>query len=133
MDCLLCRFWQGKGFYNIVLKELTNLVALLFTICSSAFLLLFVDWDAINQKCIKDGSCSLAEVILVAHPLAGHSLSWILWRILYLVFFSMYWLYTLVIFVVDIPGMWDVKCFCNNRLGISERDIQVWQAPVRRI
>lgn len=119
------RFWHGKGFYNIVLREVMNLVALLFTIFFSACLLLFIDWDAINNNCIKDGTCGLSDVILVSHPFQGHSSSWILWRILYLLFFSLYWMYTLIVFFIDLPGLWDVKRFCNYKLGISERQIQV--------
>ncbi|GMH34130.1 hypothetical protein BSKO_01964 [Bryopsis sp. KO-2023] len=129
------RFWHGKGFYNIVLREVINLLALLFTILFSAFLLLFVKWEAIHNSCVREGTCSLSSIVDMTHPFVGDSVLWILLRIFYLIFFSLYWVYALVVFLVDLPGLWDVKRFCNYRLGISEREIQwvSWPELLHRV
>ena len=121
------RYWQGKGFYTIILREVLNLVALLFTVAFSGFLLLFVNWGKLDSKRITEDRVDIIHIVIKPHPLQGEPLIWSSLKLIYLVIFSLYWVWTLTLFLFELPGMLDVKRLCNYRLGVSERQIKVCQ------
>lgn len=61
----MCRYWHGRGLTAIFINGLLNVLALGFTVAFSAFLLLFVNWEALHADCI----------VQVIQPLIGRSRS----------------------------------------------------------
>ncbi|CAD7695522.1 unnamed protein product [Ostreobium quekettii] len=129
------RYWQGKGFYTIILREILNLIALLFTVAFSGLLLLFLDWGALSSPCTEEESCDVVDVIIKHNPMVGASPLMVGLKLLYLAIFSLYWLWTLALFLFELPGLLDVKRLCNYRMGISERQIKwlSWPELVHRL
>ena len=55
------RYYEEKGFAVILVSRILNLLALAFTIVFSAFLLLFVKWQALHSECILRDTCDISE------------------------------------------------------------------------
>ena len=129
----LYSYYLEKGFSVILLSRVMNLLTLAFTIFFSGFLLLFVNWGAIHA-CGRDDDCEVAKVILNTTPLK-HVLFWKVMVILYLTIFSAYFVLMLVQIVNDMKELADVKDFVNNKLGMSDRELQTitWPELVSRL
>jgi hypothetical protein len=56
------RYWEEKGLAVAVVSRLLNLLALAFTVCMSAFLLLLVNWSGLRDECIRADTCDIWEV-----------------------------------------------------------------------
>lgn len=129
----LYSYYLEKGFWVILLSRVLNLLTLAFTILFSGFLLLFVNWGAIHE-CGRDDDCDVGRVIFNSTPLK-HVLFWKVMVILYLTIFSAYFVITFLQIVNDMKELVDVKDFVNNKLGMSDRELQTitWPELVARL
>ncbi len=116
------QYYCDKGFWCIVTQWLVELLTLGFTISFSGFLLLFVNWPGLlNAKCgidaIDEGNthnCDLAKEALHKHPLTPFTfLKGII--CIYLILFSMYWVFCFVRFFTQLRDTLEVRDFCHNR------------------
>jgi autophagy-related protein 9 len=116
------QYYCDKGFWCIVTQWLVELLTLGFTISFSGFLLLFVNWPGLlNAKCgidaIDEGNthnCDLAKEALHKHPLTPFTfLKGII--CIYLILFSMYWIFCFVRFFTQLQETLEVGGFCHNR------------------
>ncbi len=55
-------YYEQKGFWVAVAARVTNLLALGFTAAFSGFLLLWVDWGALNADCLRQDACDILDV-----------------------------------------------------------------------
>ncbi len=124
----LYSYYLEKGFSVILLSRVMNVLTLAFTIFFSGFLLLYVNWGAIHE-CGRDDDCDVANVVFNTRPLK-HVLFWKVMVIVYLTIFSTYFAVTLMQIVNDMKELVDVKDFVNNKLGMSERELQVRPAQI---
>mmetsp|Transcript_4303 Transcript_4303/g.12400 ORF Transcript_4303/g.12400 Transcript_4303/m.12400 type:complete len:983 (-) Transcript_4303:227-3175(-) len=128
-------YYEEKGFWVAVAARVSNLVALGFTAAFSGFLLLWVDWGALNADCLRQDSCDILDVAILRHPLQHGAPLWSAARVLYLALLAVYWVWNLVHLAVDVRALAEVRHFCNQRLGLSERAVQTvsWPDVTRRI
>eukprot|EP00775_Hariotina_reticulata_P004154 gene4154-4402_t len=100
------RYWHDKGLVTILVGRLLNLTALAFTICFSGFLLLAVNWSALHSFEMR-----------VQRPQQ---------RVKQL---------STVRLVLEVRDVLEVKHFINNKLGISDRQIQMmtWSELLHRL
>lgn len=61
-------YWDGKGFTNILMSRVLNIIALGFTITFSGLLLLLVNWSALRAKCVEEETCDITDVLFYSHP-----------------------------------------------------------------
>ena len=123
----LYSYYLEKGFWVILLSRVLNLLTLAFTILFSDFLLLFVNGGAIHA-CGRDDDCDVGRVIFNSTPLK-HVLFWKVMVMLYLTIFSAYFVLTFLQIVNDMKELVDVKDFVNNKLGMSDRELQTVTWP----
>eukprot|EP00736_Rhodelphis_marinus_P002412 Rmarinus@m.3997 len=118
----LYNYFDERGFVCIVVKRVLNLCTLAFTILFSAFLLIFVNWSELLHRCRVENECdNIAGVDWNAlDELSGFEVL----VIVYLALFSIYWFWTLYRALVDIRSFREVKGWYNNKLGVSDRDLQ---------
>jgi len=131
----LYTYMREKGFWVIITSRVLNVVTLGFTIVLSGFLLMYVNWGALTHKCIGDGSCDILKEAVYQHPLQHGSALGNAICVLYLIIFSVYWLWTCLRFVLDFRETWEIRDFCNVRLGVSDRELQTitWPELVDRV
>lgn len=75
------------------------------------------------------------QVAILRHPLQHGAPLWSAARVLYLALLAVYWVWNLVHLAVDVRALAEVRHFCNQRLGLSERAVQTvsWPDVTRRI
>ncbi|CAM6017248.1 unnamed protein product [Sphagnum balticum] len=131
------QYYCDKGFWCIVTQWLVELLTLGFTISFSGFLLLFVNWPGLlNAKCgidaIDEGNthnCDLAKEALHKHPLIPFTfLKGII--CIYLILFSMYWIFCFVRFFTQLRETLEVRDFCHNSLKVTEHELQTMTWPM---
>ena len=117
----------------ILLSRILNLLTLAFTILFSAFLLLFVNWQEIHG-CGKSEECDIVSVCFNSNPMKEVTF-WKVMVTLYLTIFSAYFVLSFVQIFNDMKELTDVKDFMNNKLGISDRELQTikWPELVNRL
>lgn len=116
------QYYCDKGFWCICTQWLCELVSLAFTISFSGFLLLYVNWagllsakcgiDAINEGHVQN--CDLANEALYKHPLTPFT-ALKAFYVIYLVLFSIYWLFCFVRFFTQLRDTLEVRSFIHNR------------------
>ena len=134
MNPLARRYWLEKGWLVILASRLLNLVALGFTICFSAFLLLGVDWGALHSRCLMAhdrGSCDILSVAVHAHPLAGRSPALVALAATYVALCCLYWVWSAAAAVGELRGVLETRHFVANKLGISERQVNACRRHTR--
>lgn len=75
------------------------------------------------------------QVVIIRHPLQNSSPLWSAARLLYLALVAAYWAWSTLHLLVDVRAMTNVRHFCNQRLGLSDRAMQTvsWPDVTRRI
>ena len=127
-------YYHDKGFYCIVTSRVVNLLTLGFTIVFSAWLLLFVDWRYLSTECAEDargrasagaeGTCDVLRDATFASPLSHRSTLANVVVVTYLLIFSLYWTWSLARLATDLRPLLEMRSFCNNKLQLSDRDVQ---------
>lgn len=120
-----CRYWKGQGFYVNLVHEVLNVLALLFMLLFSTFLLFIVNWEFLRSDCRNEKECEVGHLLL-QDPFHSQRLSfWTLLKILYLFLFFAIWIGNLILRLNEIRSSWYVKQFCQIKLGVSEDHIKV--------
>ncbi|KAG7036322.1 Autophagy-related protein 9 [Cucurbita argyrosperma subsp. argyrosperma] len=134
-------YYCDKGLWCIITKWIVELMSLGFTICFSAFFLLFVDWNGLrNAKCgmdaVESGTkpCDLAKEALHEHPLDHITLSKAI-ILGYLGIFSVYWIFCFFRFFAQLKDILGIRRFYNNSLHISDNEIQTmpWATILEKV
>ena len=75
------------------------------------------------------------QVAIDYHPFAKGPTAWNVICVLYLVIFSVYWLYSLVHALRDIHAATDIRHFTTQKLGLSESQLKTvsWPEMAKRI
>ncbi|KAI8999475.1 autophagy protein Apg9-domain-containing protein [Gaertneriomyces semiglobifer] len=107
------QFFNGKGFYCIILTKLTNLLTSAFVVAFSTFLFGCVDYSLVHEKKM------LAEII---KPQCLRSMHWIPFIILLM--FSTYWTFEVLLFALKIPQLSQMYQFIYHGLGIDDTLMQ---------
>ena len=117
----LYNYYCEKGLWCIIMKWIVELLSLGFTICFSAFFLLFVDWNGLhNAKCGMDAvesgikPCDLSKEALHQHPLTPFTLSKAI-IVGYLGLFSVYWIFCFLRFFAQLKETLGIRHFYYNR------------------
>jgi len=119
-------YYLERGFACILVSRVLNLLTLAFTIWFSGFLLLFVNWTALLNRCNDTHAgepCELLEDAVLPKASIG------IIKVVYLIIFVAYWVWTFVRFILDLPGLLEIRNFCQMKLGISESELQCMRWP----
>ncbi|XP_023554282.1 autophagy-related protein 9-like isoform X1 [Cucurbita pepo subsp. pepo] len=137
----LYSYYCDKGLWCIITKWIVELLSLGFTICFSAFFLLFVDWNGLrNAKCgmdaVESGTkpCDLAKEALHEHPLRHMTVSKAI-IIGYLGIFSVYWTFCFLRFFAQLKDILGIRHFYYNSLQISDNEIKTmpWATILEKV
>ena len=119
----LYSYFYNRGMVRIVGQGLVQLITLVFTLCLSVFLFVYVDWKALTT-CIDEATCrSDLGDYLIARPFARWNL-WTFLVVLYCFLFSAYTLFAMLSFLNTLQDAWQAKWVFEERLGISARRLQ---------
>mmetsp|Transcript_9788 Transcript_9788/g.16809 ORF Transcript_9788/g.16809 Transcript_9788/m.16809 type:complete len:717 (+) Transcript_9788:381-2531(+) len=129
------KHYQEKGLWCIVTSRILNILTLGFTIIFSGFLLLYVDWDAVWRGCPVEDDCDFVQLAVYSRPLHNGSNFKNTLVIVYLIIFSIYWVWTVLRFLLESRPLLDIHRFCCIKLGLTLREIQTmgWSELVNRI
>ncbi|KAI5394937.1 autophagy-related protein 9 [Lathyrus oleraceus] len=123
-------YYCEKGLWCIIIKWIVELLSLGFTICFSAFFLLYVDWNGLrNARCGMDAvesgmkPCDLAKEALRQNPLTPLTLSKAV-IIGYLCIFSIYWIFCFLRFFAQLKYTLEIREFYYNSLHVTDSEIQ---------
>ncbi|KAL0554024.1 hypothetical protein IC582_007929 [Cucumis melo] len=137
----LYSYYCDKGLWCIITKWIVELLSLGFTICFSAFFLIFVDWNGLrNAKCgmdaVESGTkpCDLAKEALHKHPLHHMTVSKAI-IIGYLGIFSVYWIFCFFRFFAQLKDILGIRRFYYNSLHISDNEIKTmpWATILEKV
>ncbi|XP_031265801.1 autophagy-related protein 9 [Pistacia vera] len=137
----LYSYYCEKGLWCIIIKWMVELLSLGFTICFSAFFLLYVDWNGLrNAKCGMDAvesgikPCDLAKEALHQHPLTPLTLSKAI-IIGYLGLFSIYWIFCFLRFFTQLKDTLGIRHFYYNSLHVTDSEIQTmpWATILEKV
>ncbi|PIN23106.1 Integral membrane protein [Handroanthus impetiginosus] len=134
-------YYCEKGLWCIIVKWIFELLSLAFTICFSAFFLLYVDWNGLrNAKCGMDAvesgikPCDLSKEALHEHPLTPFTLSKAI-IVGYLGIFSIYWTFCFLRFFAQLKETLKVRRFYYNSLHVTDNEIQTmpWSLILEKV
>lgn len=137
----LYSYYCEKGLWCIIIKWIVELLSLAFTICFSAFFLLFVDWNGLrNAKCGMDAvesgikPCDLAKEALHQHPLIPFTFSRAV-IVGYLGIFSIYWVFCFLRFFAQLKDTLKTRQFYYDSLHVMDNEIQTmpWASILEKI
>lgn len=137
----LYNYYCEKGLWCIIIKWIVELLSLGFTICFSAFFLLFVDWNGLhNAKCGMDAvesgikPCDLSKEALHQHPLTPFTLSKAI-IVGYLGLFSVYWIFCFLRFFAQLKETLGIRHFYYNSLHVTDNEIQTipWASILEKV
>ncbi|KAJ3162864.1 autophagy protein atg9 [Geranomyces michiganensis] len=106
-------FYEGKGFYSIMLARVTNLLILAFIVAFSIFLFACIDYPLIHEK------KQLSEVIRDNCLASVHAGS----KLIIVIFFG-WWSWEFLLLVRDVPHLLEVSRFYKHALGFGEAEMQ---------
>ena len=135
LDAFLTRcytYYTEHGLRPFLLSRCVQLLTLGFSILFSSFLLLNIDWQA-ALSCHSSESCSQLQLITWTAYSSPSRLTYLV--LLYLLVFSLYWLWTLLSFVAAIKPSWDMAAFYRDRLHLSDALLPLtpWGEVVQRL
>ncbi|KAK2648645.1 hypothetical protein Ddye_016134 [Dipteronia dyeriana] len=137
----LYSYYCEKGLWCIIIKWIVELLTLGFTICFSAFFLLYVDWNGLrNAKCGMDAvesgikPCDLAKEALHQHPLIPLTISKAI-IVGYLGLFSIYWIFCFLRFFAQLKDTLGIRQFYYNSLHVTDSEIQTmpWATILEKV
>lgn len=98
-------YWEGKGFWVILIGECLNVLALAFTGAASGALLIGIDYGCFKSSALHEANESIWEACfhsnLSLHPLS----TWRILSTLYLIAFFCYWGFALVCELLKVEKM----------------------------
>lgn len=129
-------YCKERGYQCIVATRILNLLALTFMIAFTGFLTLFVNWKVV-MACTGPDQCAQQDMVntrpfttrweidrATGLPVAKSVGFPTIFILLFLLFSSAFLLQNAVRCVQDIKEFWIIKKFMNDRLKISEADME---------
>eukprot|EP01112_Ceratiomyxa_fruticulosa_P005065 TRINITY_DN1562_c0_g1_i4.p1 TRINITY_DN1562_c0_g1~~TRINITY_DN1562_c0_g1_i4.p1 ORF type:complete len:724 (-),score=121.59 TRINITY_DN1562_c0_g1_i4:92-2263(-) len=115
-------YFLGKGFYPILFSRVLNLIALLFIMFLSVFLISWVDWEKLFQVNKLSESVDFSRRV---HPVL----------ILLLLVFAIFWVWQVFQTIVEVKVNLEIRHFYRTALYIPDREMAViqWREVVARI
>jgi autophagy-related protein 9 len=125
-------YYYARGLSTCVMRGISSIVILGFTVLLSTFLFAFVDWSAL-LSCNSEETCAGFGEYLTSRalyrPTAFHLLVWV-----YFLLFFVYWLSKVLSTWGAIKDAVDMHKLYRDRLEISEDELQTmeWSEVVQR-
>jgi len=132
---LLYAYYEGHGWWALMVARWVNLASLGFTLALSGFLLLCVDWKRLNRGCAPDDGHSECEILrggVIRHPLSPPLSPSSVIVLIYLALFSLYWAVQLGSLLLDAREYGEVATFAKEvlRLPDAKLGVGVWAEVV---
>ncbi|KAJ3133290.1 autophagy protein atg9 [Geranomyces variabilis] len=108
-------FYEGKGFYSIMLARVTNLLILAFIVAFSIFLFACIDYPLIHEK--KRLSEVIADNCLARYLVHMGS------KLIIVIFFG-WWSWEFLMLAREVPHLLEVSRFYKHVLGFEEAEMQ---------
>ncbi|KAF2402268.1 APG9-domain-containing protein [Trichodelitschia bisporula] len=117
-------YYAAHGIWSIVLQRVISVLSGAFIIGFSTFLLFCIDYSLLPHRTSLD-EIRIKQCTRKMPTIA----SFVLWVS------AVWWVYTLISFIRDIPRLWDMKNFYEHLLDIPDCDIQTvsWQYVVAKL
>ena len=112
-------FYHEKGLRCILLTRIVGLLMLGFTILFTVFLTEVLNWHDLLHHCYDEKSCNGISPIR-PHALERPSP----FLVLYLGLFTIYWLWTLLHFFLDLRPLLEMRAFFREKLHIDDVTLQ---------
>jgi autophagy-related protein 9 len=128
------QYYVAKGIGAVVLSEFCAVLTLAFTVCFSAFLLAFVDWNGLLQ-CHDEDTCQDVNSSLVANPFHNTPTMFTFFVFTYFVIFAGIWLYKCGCAMTNVADALEMANFYKDKLGIQVVELQhmEWYEVVERL
>lgn len=126
-------FYQNRGMATILTTGISNTITLAFTVIFSTFLFSFIHWNKL-WECRDETSCAPNAHDYIRDPFqnAGFLDAMVfIWFIL----FSLYWLWTVVLFIASTRDASEMDRIFKEKLNISNKELQTieWHEVVSRL
>lgn len=126
-------YFKERGYACIVMTRVLNTLALAFITFFSTFLLAFVNWHAVldctSEHCDHDN--------VLKQPFANvlHGDFYDLFVLCFTVVLTLFMVRECCVTFYDIKEFYLIKCFVNQKLGVTERDMRtiLWPDVVDKI
>jgi len=127
----LYAYFLDRGFWPRVLSQITNLMALGFTIIFTAFLFLCVNWSALGN--CTESDCHHKDLIST-NPYKDASFGVVIVTI-YVILFGVYWFWNFLSLCRVLSNLKRIEQFYSEKLGITDTELirMEWQDVVERI
>jgi len=132
----LYAYFNAKGYRCALASRVVNLCTLGFTIWLSGFLLLYVNYDYLRTTCASEPEqCDILRDAVYGEPYRYGG--WVRNGVvtLYLILFSLYWIWSAMTLVHDAAPLAAMRAFCNQKLALSDRDLYTitWPEVLQRV
>ena len=128
-------YYHDKGFYCIVTSRVVNLLTLgvhdRLQRVAPPVRGLEIPLDGCARRTREDehprgaeGTCDVLRDATFASPLSHRSTLANVVVVTYLLIFSLYWTWSLARLATDLRPLLEMRSFCNNKLQLSDRDVQ---------
>ncbi len=132
----LYAYFNAKGYRCALASRVVNLCTLGFTIWLSEFLLLYVNYDYLRTTCASEPEqCDILRDAVYGEPYRYGG--WVRNGVvtLYLILFSLYWIWSAMTLAHDAAPLAAMRAFCNQKLALSDRDLYTitWPEVLQRV
>ena len=132
----LYAYFNAKGYRCALASRVVNLCTLGFTIWLSGFLLLYVNYDYLRTTCASEPEqCDILRDAVYGEPYRYGG--WVRNGVvtLYLILFSLYWIWSAMTLAHDAAPLAAMRAFCNQKLALSDRDLYTitWPEVLQRV
>lgn len=117
------QYYVSRGIGAVVLSEFCAVLTLGFTVCFSAFLLAFVDWNGLLQ-CHDEDTCQNVNVSLVSNPFHQTPTMFTFFVFTYFVIFTGIWVYKCGSAMSKVSDALEMAIFYKDKLGIQVVELQ---------
>ena len=132
----LYAYFNAKGYRCALASRVVHLCTLGFTIWLSGFLLLYVNYDYLRTTCASEPEqCDILRDAVYGEPYRYGG--WVRNGVvtLYLILFSLYWIWSAMTLAHDAAPLAAMRAFCNQKLALSDRDLYTitWPEVLQRV
>lgn len=123
-------YFHERGLRCMLASRIISLLMLAFTIVFTGYLVEAVNWDGLIHECVDEASC--ASVTLLRPDAFARPSPFL---VLFLVLFSLYWLWMLAHFFWDLRALLEMRAFYRDKLHVDDSDLLVvsWDTVVQRV
>jgi autophagy-related protein 9 len=123
-------YFHERGLRCMLASRIISLLMLAFTIVFTGYLVEAINWDGLIHECVDEASC--ADVRLLRPDAFARPSPFL---VLFLVLFSLYWLWMLAHFFWDLRALLEMRAFYRDKLHVDDSDLLVvsWDTVVQRV